>query len=344
MESCEVKTHSAFLRELLDPKGSHGMGAVFLNLFLGCISDANNQPFKTASATVEAEKFIGQINTECNHGGRIDLYLEDECHQHIFIENKIYAGDQETQMLRYHNHDKHATLIYLTLEGNEPNESSTGGEAFDLIKLTYKKDIKNWLEMCRKESVTHPVVRESLSQYIQLICALTNQTEEDAMMEEIKELVLEKPELAKSIDLLNEAWGQIKDEVSKSFWNLIKQQFPMDLDPIEGELSGKAQCYEDNDGVHVQFHISKDGVEISANELANRLYVQLSRIEQTMQKHNAYVAWYNPKPFKRRDKVACLDPSEIIKLRKNPCDIETMVQGISDQTRDIWKQLGEQLK
>lgn len=30
----EVKTHSAIIAELLDPKGSHGMGTEFLSLFL----------------------------------------------------------------------------------------------------------------------------------------------------------------------------------------------------------------------------------------------------------------------------------------------------------------------
>ena len=34
MESKEVKTHSAFLSELLNPKGSHGQNDIFLKLFI----------------------------------------------------------------------------------------------------------------------------------------------------------------------------------------------------------------------------------------------------------------------------------------------------------------------
>lgn len=48
-------------------------------------------------------------------------------------------------------------------------------------------DIKNWLEKCKKESASLPVIRETIVQYINLICYLTNQMVKDAMSEEIKE-------------------------------------------------------------------------------------------------------------------------------------------------------------
>ncbi len=34
VETKEVKTHSAFIAELLNPQGSHGQGDVFLKLFV----------------------------------------------------------------------------------------------------------------------------------------------------------------------------------------------------------------------------------------------------------------------------------------------------------------------
>lgn len=53
----------------------------------------------------------------------------------IIIENKIYAGDQEYQMLRYYNHSKtyaDSRLIYLSLDGKTPSNFSTkSGETFD---------------------------------------------------------------------------------------------------------------------------------------------------------------------------------------------------------------------
>jgi len=41
---------------------------------------------------------------EKTKGGRIDIYIESN-NKYIFIENKIYAEDQENQLLRYRNYN-----------------------------------------------------------------------------------------------------------------------------------------------------------------------------------------------------------------------------------------------
>lgn len=61
MESDEVKTHSRFLAELLNPKGSHGQKDVFLKKF---IERFGIEKFDTSNAKVDVEFFIGQV-TEC---------------------------------------------------------------------------------------------------------------------------------------------------------------------------------------------------------------------------------------------------------------------------------------
>ena len=83
------------------------------------------------------------LNEDKTEGGRIDLFLTDENRNHIIIENKIYAGDQENQILRYYNHSQSADLFYLTLEGDEPFEYSKKELERDIhFKcLSYKKDI-----------------------------------------------------------------------------------------------------------------------------------------------------------------------------------------------------------
>lgn len=101
MESDEVYTHSAVIAELLNPRGSHGCGDTFLRLFLELLPSAFDLPFDTQNATTEVEVVIGEITDE--EGGRMDVLVQSNG-QAIIIENKIYAGDQRNQLLRYYNY------------------------------------------------------------------------------------------------------------------------------------------------------------------------------------------------------------------------------------------------
>jgi len=106
----EVRTHSPILGELLNPKGRHGQGAVFLRLFL---ERFEVREFDAETATVNLEYHVGQITDKS--GGRIDIVVRDSKGATIFIENKIYAGDQEDQMMRYSAANPQAELFYLGL-------------------------------------------------------------------------------------------------------------------------------------------------------------------------------------------------------------------------------------
>jgi len=102
LESSEVRMHSAFLAELLNPNGSHGQKDAFLKLFLKSFCFKNN-PINSESCKVEVEKHTGFINEQGTEGGRIDIVITDTESKHqIIIENKIYAGDQANQLFRYH--------------------------------------------------------------------------------------------------------------------------------------------------------------------------------------------------------------------------------------------------
>jgi len=112
LETRENQTHSAFLKEMLDPKGSHEMGTVFLNHFLSQIKNRlpeQSQKIKildrvnSSNCKVRTEHSIGQINLIEKTGGRLDLFIKDKDGLNIIIENKIYASDQEAQIERYCN-------------------------------------------------------------------------------------------------------------------------------------------------------------------------------------------------------------------------------------------------
>ena len=192
--SDEVHLHSMFLANLLNPKGSHGQRGKFLEAFLKMLQksfpaiSADSLELDITNASVEVEKYIGR-QTDDSEGGRIDIYLTDGKHS-IIIENKIYAVDQHHQMLRYWNYgmsqkgddtEKSFVLIYLTLDGCSPSEESLGEELKenDIICLSYKSDIRGWLDRCVELASRTPLVRETINQYINTIDILTNNVMED---------------------------------------------------------------------------------------------------------------------------------------------------------------------
>ncbi len=195
LQSSETRLHSAFIAELLNPKGTHGLKDEFLKLFLKTL-EIKPTDFNTQTATVDIELHVGAIGKNYETGGRIDICIRDTSQRKIIIENKIYAPDQRNQLVRYHNYDNLANLYYLTLDGEKPEETSSGQlKINDHYKLiSYKKDILEWLHLCRERAVVQPILRESFTQYINLIKHLTGQTINDYMNEEVASLITENQE------------------------------------------------------------------------------------------------------------------------------------------------------
>lgn len=202
MEASETRLHSSFLAELLNPNGAHGQKAEFLTLFLNKFLSPDTA-FDANSAKVEVEKHIGAINEDKTSGGRIDILITDKNQNRIIIENKIYASDQVNQLVRYRQYDPNAELIYLTLYedcGPDPKTCGNLQADKDFKILTYQNDILEWLILCRKEAVTHPMLREALSQYINLIKYLTGKTISDDMNKDIANII------TANSDNFNAAW------------------------------------------------------------------------------------------------------------------------------------------
>jgi hypothetical protein len=191
MESDERFTHSAIIGELLKPKGSHSQGSVFLKLFVEEISSLKEiENFDFENAKVIIEEHIGLIDEKYSKGGFIDIVLKDN-NNVIVIENKIYAGDQKNQLVRYKNHYPNGKMLYLNLFGDEPSKDSSGNLIIDtdFHIISYKTEIINWLEKCHKETVDQPIIRETIKQYLNLVKKLTNQTTNDKMREEIINMI-----------------------------------------------------------------------------------------------------------------------------------------------------------
>ncbi len=175
--------------------GSHGLDDAFLKLFTEQLGLKN---FSTDFATCEVEKYIGQ--TSESEGGRIDILITSKENEKIIIENKIYAGDQDNQLIRYYNYglktSKTFSLYYLTLDKKQPSPESCKSSDLELKEsyftcISYNQEILKWLEKCEKESVQRPILRESIRQYINLIKYLTGQSINYTMENEIINIIIE---------------------------------------------------------------------------------------------------------------------------------------------------------
>lgn len=220
VESYEVRMHSNLIAELLNPNGSHGQNDVFLKLFCEEIKPLQ-QEFNTKTAKVIVEKHIAKVSE--TEGGRVDILVTDTNGKYIIIENKIYAGDQENQLIRYKNFGEKniAKLLYLTLDGSVASDFSAKGLKVDedYFAISYKTEIINWLEKCRKEVAILPVLRETITQYIHLIKYLTGLSTNKQMENEIAKLIAENEEKIKAAyqikENLNAAENYLIDELIK---------------------------------------------------------------------------------------------------------------------------------
>lgn len=223
METSENNTHSRFLAELLNPRGKHELKNEFLKSFIDVVFEPylkDNiimQRFDTASAKVFLEKYIGRRDDDHKIGGRVDIVITDKNGYSILIENKINALDQNAQIERYCNYNTtKCVVIYLTLQGKEPEISSKGQlvNGNDFFCLSYKNDIITWLGYCLKEAADKPILRESIKQYIILLKKITGQLTNNKMSEDVKKLILNNLESAGAIsNNFNEAIEDILKKI-----------------------------------------------------------------------------------------------------------------------------------
>ncbi|CAM3855564.1 PD-(D/E)XK nuclease family protein [Mucilaginibacter galii] len=227
LQTDEVKLHSLFLAELLNPKGSHNKGNLFLKCFIEVVF-TDNTPINIENVTLEIEKFIGPVSQDKNTGGRIDIYLEDHKGNCLIIENKIYAGDQEKQLQRYFNYkgNRQGAILYLTLDGKSPSKISCcdliEGKDFQLI--SYNFTILSWLEKCHQIASDSPFVRETIRQYINLIKSFSGQTILKEMYKDFKSIILQTPQNFESAFQIEVELKNIKIDLLVDFWEEVYQK------------------------------------------------------------------------------------------------------------------------
>lgn len=282
MTSDEVKVHSAFLSDLLSPNGLHGMDSVFTRLFLKMLSDKFDsdsfyETFSCENAKVSYEVHIDKKKEDT--GGRTDIEVCSNGNK-LIIENKIYASDQENQLIRYFNHGKNSAMdfkiLYLSLDGKVKNESITCKtphgylkEDKDFFCISYEEDILKWLELCKKEAVSKPLLREGIAHYINLIKYLTGQTMNSELKEELADLVVKSPAHVSNLPYIKQSIKLAEKKLQISFWERLKEELDSRLDQ---EKNPYYTSSGDKNDYKYLFSQSKDCRELIDNFYDNANY------------------------------------------------------------------------
>ena len=162
---------SRCIASLLDPKGTHGQGNVFLENFLECVGPTAAWAKNTTSCRVFTEK---QVNGQ----RRIDIYLEFP-NGVIGIENKPRAGDQYNQLNDYADYLKNTAgtekkWLLLFLCERDPSANSIAPEKQEaliknnnFIQCNYSQII-DWLEICacKSKSLNVRIFIEEFAKFI----------------------------------------------------------------------------------------------------------------------------------------------------------------------------------
>ena len=225
LERNEVQTHSNFIFELLNHRGSHNQERLFLKLFL------ENVLGLTDYGDIEkAEAFQESFTSEKR---RIDFVIQTEKYQ-IGIEMKIDATDQNNQLKDYMNELKKAKgkepkLYYLTLTGYEASKESVGreeGKKVEYSLVSFENDIYQWITTCIEKSATIPLLREGLSHYKNLIAKITNKISQP-MEKEMEELINTPKEIKAVQTILNEypkIWAKKEMEFWDELWAKLEEK------------------------------------------------------------------------------------------------------------------------
>jgi hypothetical protein len=243
----EVSTHSRMLAELLSPDGAHGQGEDFLKIFVAaikgkCLPETKKylEQFEAKGARVQTEVYLGQ-RTE-TEGGRLDILITDKQGRQIGIENKIYAKEQSNWVCRYRNSlESGAPLLYLTLRGESPFEMASANQE-DVVCMSYHTDIRDLITACQKEAATVPIVRESLTQYLQLIRYLTHQSSTIRMKDEIVSALIQSPETLEAYWALRDSNSDLQKAVIRKLVERIRKEFQAEFAEMsEPSCSGNAR-------------------------------------------------------------------------------------------------------
>ncbi len=217
-----------FIYELLNPRGSHGQGYIYLKYFFRDVLNIQIADEKLQSAKIYREYVI-------KNNRRIDLFICVDSYS-IPIEVKIYAGEQQNQCFDYLSYAKHSNLYYLTRFGDFPSEYSTKNlkesKVIEKIScISFEREILTWLKHCVEEENTVDIlpVRELILQLIRVIGKFTNKLEDKMEIEIIDIITKNSENMKNAIDIKN-AVDKARVDLMKRLFSSIENKIKENLD------------------------------------------------------------------------------------------------------------------
>jgi hypothetical protein len=250
--------HSKIIAEFLNPQGSHGLKSELLRQFVGVLGEK----FTVKNFDIENARAIPECPID---NGRLDILIEDNKNHALIIENKIHAGDQWEQLKRYDKFAKNKygkdnyQIFYLTPYGIPASKQSA--EGVDYLSISYKETIIKWMDKCVSAAVRHPMVRETINQYIYHLNQLINNNIMDN--NQLREFVANN---IKAIKEVAEIYRVHQGRPGRIHWLLsdklkdLKLSGSHDANRAEGSPYSKFTLCEDNTSDFFEIDFDEDGI------------------------------------------------------------------------------------
>lgn len=352
LETKEVK-HSKFIASLLDPKGLHYQGDLFLREFINAcgISDFG----------------LDISNTQvCRESNNIDIYITDG-NKHIIIENKLWTGDHDKQVARYiqiiadkiekgvNKQDLKDRILVLYLTPKSFNIEELGGiktiEKDCLITkkdyggisvkykhITYENEILNWLNAIKAEIINLTDLNVLITQYEKAVKKLTNQGEK-MENDKVKEQIKQNYELCATIydefknvekDWINDFLEKVFEILKEEIKNIKFKKFK-DKNTCVIEIKPQESCEK-----YFRFVVERKTNEILYGFLKNIDKIDLKNLPNIKL---CYYNWYLENSFEKKT------PREFIQeyIQNGAENYAKKIKDTIDNFKDELKKINEAL-
>ena len=172
--------------------------------------------------------------------GRMDFVIESErfC---VVIEMKIDAGDGERQLERYDSYcrkrGKAYQIFYLTIDGHAPDGCSTGKMDLSMLsRISFQKEIVEWLEKCMDSVGKYGYKYTLLKQYMGAVRHMAGMDEEKVNVDDL----LTDAEAMRAALLISGSFLNKMDEIMAAFMEKVKQEI------IQGGYEAFTEAYGAN--------------------------------------------------------------------------------------------------
>ena len=272
---------SRCIASLLNPKGTHGQGNLFLKEFLKLIDEvqSDNESTKHWVDTVTDGCQV-DLEKQANGKRRIDVYLRFNDGEIIGIENKPWACDQEDQLKEYADYIKNQIkpskwlLIYLSNFNPANSEYSISTpqrkeleKSGNFIWLNYA-ELVEWLKFCAQNSKALNV-RIFIEELAKFVSTKINGDLDMSEITEVKSIILKSAENLKSAFHVSKVIRNVKEDLIEMFHNDLKKKLEdknfilvWDESMSKGWKSGSSfgVKFDSNQNLYLRFEFEYSGL------------------------------------------------------------------------------------